>query len=73
MKNAIYALLFTAALAQAGCSPEFWGGTAVGALGERAGLCRGVVAGSKDPAHIEPRTANRDQRTAVVPLFAPSC
>ena len=37
MKNAIYALLFTAALAQVGCSPQFWGGTAVGALGAGGG------------------------------------
>ncbi|MCE3242170.1 MAG: hypothetical protein K0Q83_2677 [Deltaproteobacteria bacterium] len=37
MKRAIYALLFTAALAQAGCSPQFWGGTAVGALGAGGG------------------------------------
>ncbi|HUD00340.1 MAG TPA: hypothetical protein VMR88_17745 [Candidatus Polarisedimenticolaceae bacterium] len=37
MKNAIYALLFTAALSQAGCSPEFWGGTALGALGAGGG------------------------------------
>lgn len=37
MKNAIYAVLFAAALSQAGCSPEFWGGTAVGGLGAGAG------------------------------------
>ena len=37
MKNAIYAMLFTAALTQAGCSPEFWGGTALGALGAGGG------------------------------------
>jgi hypothetical protein len=37
MKNAIYALLFTAALAQTGCSPQFWGGTALGALGAGGG------------------------------------
>ena len=33
MKNAIYALLITGALVQAGCSKEFWGGAALGALG----------------------------------------
>ena len=37
MKNAIYALLFTATLAQVGCSPRIWGGTAVGALGAGGG------------------------------------
>jgi hypothetical protein len=37
MKNTIYAMLFTAALTQAGCSPEFWGGTALGALGAGGG------------------------------------
>jgi hypothetical protein len=37
MRNAIYAMLFTAALTQVGCSPEFWGGTALGALGAGGG------------------------------------
>ena len=37
MKNIIYAILLTGALAQAGCSPEFWGGAAVGALGAGGG------------------------------------
>jgi osmotically-inducible protein OsmY len=37
MKNAIYALLITGALVQAGCSKEFWGGAAVGALGAGGG------------------------------------
>jgi hypothetical protein len=37
MKKAIYAVLITGALAQAGCSPEFWGGAAVGALGAGGG------------------------------------
>jgi hypothetical protein len=37
MKNAIYAVLFIAALMQAGCSPQFWGGTALGALGAGGG------------------------------------
>jgi hypothetical protein len=37
MKNAIYALLVAGALTQAGCSPEFWGGTALGALGAGGG------------------------------------
>ena len=37
MKNAIYAMLVSAALMQAGCSPEFWGGAAVGALGAGGG------------------------------------
>ena len=37
MKKTIYALLITGALVQAGCSPEFWGGAAVGALGAGGG------------------------------------
>jgi hypothetical protein len=37
MKNSIYALLIAGALAQAGCSPQFWGGAAVGALGAGGG------------------------------------
>jgi hypothetical protein len=37
MKNAIYALLVTGAFMQAGCSPEFWGGAALGALGAGGG------------------------------------
>ena len=37
MKNAIYAMLVSGALMQAGCSPEFWGGTALGALGAGGG------------------------------------
>ena len=37
MKKAIYALLITGAFALAGCSPQFWGGAAVGALGAGGG------------------------------------
>ena len=37
MKKAIYAILISGACMQAGCSPEFWGGTAVGALGAGGG------------------------------------
>lgn len=37
MKNAIYAVLVAGALMQLGCSPSFWGGTAVGALGAGGG------------------------------------
>ena len=37
MKKAIYALLITGAFFQAGCSPQFWGGAAVGALGAGGG------------------------------------
>jgi hypothetical protein len=37
MKNAVYALLITSALVQAGCSKEFWGGAAIGALGAGGG------------------------------------
>lgn len=37
MKKAVYALLITGAFAQAGCSPQFWGGAAVGALGAGGG------------------------------------
>jgi len=37
MKKAIYAVLVSGALAQAGCSPQFWGGAAVGALGAGGG------------------------------------
>jgi hypothetical protein len=37
MKNAIYAVLVTGALMQVGCSPQFWGGAAVGALGAGGG------------------------------------
>jgi hypothetical protein len=37
MKNTIYALLIAGALVQTGCSPEFWGGAAVGALGAGGG------------------------------------
>lgn len=37
MKKTIYAVLITGALVQAGCSPEFWGGAAVGALGAGGG------------------------------------
>jgi hypothetical protein len=37
MKKAIYAILVAGACVQAGCSPEFWGGTAVGALGAGGG------------------------------------
>jgi hypothetical protein len=37
MKNAIYAILVSVALMQAGCSPQFWGGAAVGALGAGGG------------------------------------
>ena len=37
MKNTIYAILVSVALMQAGCSPQFWGGAAVGALGAGGG------------------------------------
>jgi hypothetical protein len=37
MKKALYTMLLIAAVAQAGCSPEFWGGAAVGALGAGGG------------------------------------
>ena len=37
MKNAIYAILVSGALMQAGCSPQLWGGAAVGALGAGGG------------------------------------
>lgn len=37
MKKAVYALLITGAFALAGCSPQFWGGAAVGALGAGGG------------------------------------
>lgn len=37
MKNTIYALLITSAFALAGCSPQFWGGAALGALGTGGG------------------------------------
>ena len=37
MKNVIYAILVSVALMQAGCSPQFWGGAAVGALGAGGG------------------------------------
>ena len=37
MKSAIYAILVSVALMQAGCSPQFWGGAAVGALGAGGG------------------------------------
>jgi hypothetical protein len=37
MRKAIYAVLIAVGLAQAGCSPQFWGGTALGALGAGGG------------------------------------
>jgi hypothetical protein len=37
MKKAFYVLTICAALAQWGCSPSFWGGAAVGALGAGGG------------------------------------
>jgi len=37
MKKAMYAILVAGAFAQAGCSPQFWGGAAVGALGAGGG------------------------------------
>jgi hypothetical protein len=37
MRKTLYILIMLAGLAQWGCSPEFWGGTAVGALGSGAG------------------------------------
>lgn len=37
MKKTFYVLLTLATFAQWGCSPAFWGGTAVGALGTGAG------------------------------------
>ena len=36
-KKMIYATLLLGGLAQWGCSPEFWGGAAVGALGAGGG------------------------------------
>jgi hypothetical protein len=37
MRKALYVLIMLVGLAQWGCSGEFWGGTAVGALGAGAG------------------------------------
>jgi hypothetical protein len=37
MRKTLYILIMLGGLAQWGCSPEFWGGTAVGALGSGAG------------------------------------
>jgi hypothetical protein len=37
MKKTLYTLVMLAGLAQWGCSPEFWGGAAVGALGAGGG------------------------------------
>jgi hypothetical protein len=37
MKNAIFAILVSGSLMQMGCSPQFWGGTALGALGAGGG------------------------------------
>jgi hypothetical protein len=38
MKKTALAFLLVASLPMWGCSPEFWGGTAVGALGAGAGF-----------------------------------
>lgn len=35
--KSLYVVLMLAGMMQWGCSPEFWGGTAVGALGTGAG------------------------------------
>lgn len=37
MKKALYVLVMLGGLTQWGCSPEFWGGAAVGALGAGGG------------------------------------
>lgn len=37
MKKMLYAALLIGGLAQWGCSPQFWGGAAVGALGAGGG------------------------------------
>ena len=37
MRKTLYVLIMLGGLAQWGCSGEFWGGTAVGALGAGAG------------------------------------
>ena len=37
MKNLLPAILISGALLLAGCSPQFWGGAAVGALGAGGG------------------------------------
>jgi hypothetical protein len=37
MKTQLYVVLLVAGMMQWGCSPEFWGGAATGALGAGAG------------------------------------